>query len=97
MEITTTMVRFRFIKKAMEKRTNRAQLFLCGNIEQPAERVWEPLSKCEITEDDDPNYNVIMMPKWCYLKSALPYYSDAEEFVVTSEVTTEQLNSNYNS
>lgn len=94
MEITTTMVRFRYFKEAMEKKTSKAQLFLCGDRANPV-KVWVPLSKCEIKEDEeDSNYNVVVMPKWLFLKGDLPYYTDPEEFVVTSEVTTEQLNNN---
>lgn len=93
MEITTTMVRFRFKKDKMEKQTDKAQLFLCGFKDNPT-KVWVPLCKCEITEDEDKDYNVVIMPKWLYMKGDLPYYSDAEEFVVTSEVTKQQLNIN---
>ncbi len=91
MEITTTMVRFRYPKKDMEKKTSRAQLFLCGNCDN-FEKVWVPLNKCEIREDkEDDRYNIVVMPKWLYMKGSLPYYSDAEEFVVTSEVAKEQI------
>ena len=91
MEITTTMVRFRFLKEAMKKRTDKAQLFLLADNQ----KVWVPLNKCEIKEDEeDSNYNVVTMPKWLYLKGDLPYFTDPVEFVVTSEITEEQLRNN---
>ncbi len=92
MEITTTMVRFRYPKDAMKKRTDKAQLFLCGNRQNPV-KVWVPLNKLEVTPDDeDDRYNEVVMPKWLYLKGDLPFYSEAEEFMVTSQVPQELLN-----
>ena len=94
MEITTTMVRFRFFKEAMEKKTDKAQLFLLGDKSNPT-KVWVPLNKCEIKDDEeDADYKVITMPKWLYLKSDLPYFTDPVEFVVKSEITEEQLKNN---
>lgn len=92
MEITTTMVRFRYFKEAMQKRTEKAQLILCGSRQNP-EKVWVPLSKIEVTDyDEDPNYNMVVMPRWLFQKTVLPLYTDPEEFQITSSVDEKQLN-----
>lgn len=86
MEISTTMVRFSYFKEAMEKKTEKAQLFLCGDRRNP-EKVWIPLNKLEIKDDEErPGYNEVVMPKWLFMKSCLPFYTDPEEFIVTTEV-----------
>lgn len=86
MTISTTMVRFSYPKEAMEKRTEKAQLFLCGDRRKP-EKVWVPLNKLEIKDDEErPGYNVVVMPKWIFMKGSLPLYTDPEEFIVTTEV-----------
>lgn len=91
MEITTTMVRFRFAKEAMTKKTDKAQLFLCGNVENPT-KVWVPLTKLEVEDDkEDAKYNVVTMPKWLFLKTDLVLFIQYNEFVVKSIITESQL------
>lgn len=91
MEITTTMVRFRFAKEAMTKKTDKAQLFLCGNTENPT-KVWVPLTKLQVKEDEeDVNNNVVTMPKWLFLKTDLVLFVQYNEFVVKSIITESQL------
>ena len=94
MEITTTMVRFRFPKAMMVKRTEKAQLFICEKDGAKA-KVWVPLSKLEVKEADEKD-NEVVMAKWLYMKGELPLYTDAKEFMVTSEVTQEQLDNDNN-
>ena len=89
MEITTTMVRFPFYKGAMEKKTEKAQLFLCGETDAPV-KIWVPLNKMEVKPLDD-EFNEVIMPKWIYMKGELPLYTNAEEFIVKSEIAVEQL------
>ncbi|WP_195553173.1 hypothetical protein [Bacteroides eggerthii] len=86
MEITVTMVKFSFDKVAMEKRTEKAQLFLCGDRLKPI-KIWIPLNKMEMKEDGEkPTMNVIMIPKWLFMKTDLPFYTDTKEYVVKLEV-----------
>lgn len=86
MEISTTMVRFSYFKEAMEKRTDKAQLFLCGSRKNPV-KVWVPLNKLEVKDDEErSDMNVVTMPKWLFMKTELPFYADAEEFIVKTEV-----------
>lgn len=89
MVIRTTMVRFRFPKEAMKKQTDKAQLFVCGE----KEKVWVPLVKLSVKDDEDNPaiFNECVMPKWVYMKSVLPFYTDCEEFVVTTTIEEKQL------
>ena len=84
MEIATTMVKFLYPKKAMEKKTERAQLFLSREAEGFI-KVWVPLKKLHITENGD--CNEVIMPKWVFFKSELPcMVSHFDEFIVTTEI-----------
>lgn len=91
MEIKTTMVRFRFPKKAMEKITDKARLFKCGD-----DKVWIPLVKLEVKPDpiSPETHNECIVPKWVYMKTDLPFYTDSEEFIVTTVIDESQLNEN---
>ncbi len=92
MEITTTMVRFPFPKDGLVKHTDKAQLFLCRNG-KTEDKVWVPFSKFEVTNDKTEQGMVeVAMAKWLFMKTSLPLFVKWEEFVVTSEVTNEQLN-----
>lgn len=86
MEISTTMVKFFFFKEDMKKKTEKAQLFLCGDKKKPV-KVWVPLKKLEVRENEErPEYNVVVMPKWVWGKTELPFYTDPVEFIVKTEV-----------
>lgn len=86
MTISTTMVRFSYHKVAMEKKTKKAQLFLCGDTEQPV-KVWIPLDKLAVKDDrENPVMNIVTMPKWLFMKTELPFYTDPKEFIVRTEV-----------
>lgn len=83
------MVRFRFPKEAMKKQTDKAQLFVCGG----KEKVWVPLVKLSVKDDEDSpqSHNECVMPKWVYMKSVLPFYTECEEFVVSTTINEKQL------
>ena len=92
MEITTTMVRFFFPKGRMEVKSDDAQMFLCPKSENEDVKIWVPFKKLCIRENKkNPNMNEVIMPKWLFYKTELTVYVSHSEFVVTSEITEEQL------
>jgi len=79
------MVRFSFPEERLQKKTTSSQLFLCGEADN-SEKVWVPLNKFNQREDlSHPGCREIVMPKWLFLKTSLPYYIKYEEFVAVSD------------
>lgn len=90
METVTTMVRFRFPKDKMTKRTKKAQLFECGL--ESSEKIWIPLKKMEVDANLSDTQNIVVMPRWLWMKTNLPLYSEEEEqFEVKTEISKQQL------
>lgn len=69
--------------------TDKARLFVCGENT----KVWIPLVKLFVKPDpEDPDrYNECVTPKWVYMKTELPYYTEPSEFVVTSTVNEKRI------
>ncbi len=93
MEVTTTMVRFLFPKDKMVKK-EKAMLFLCEKGESK-KKVWVPLSKLDVKpNEDDERMNEVVIAKWLFLKGDLVFFVEPSEFIVKTEITSEQLAGN---
>lgn len=65
------LVSFRFFKRAMDVRTDKAQLIKLGSVNDPI-KVWLPLSQITIDNDcEDNDYYVVTLPYWLFSKHSI--------------------------